>query len=217
MHFDGVRRRGPFAARLFVLAAPILAMLGTPAPALAEEKPNPLAPMLGLFNPKPEADSESIDYRPRAPLVVPPTRDLPEPKEAVRDPTWPKDPDAEKRRRAAIDSRRPAPKSSTATEAVAEQAKAPEPGKRDEHEGECLLNDSGPRSCFQIFGSVFGGGASTDAPKPGDEPARKLLTEPPSGYRAVAAVPEGKTKSETKPGPFDSFLAVFGMKKAEDN
>ena len=47
---------------------------------------------------------EGIDYRERAPLVVPPTRDLPPPRSedevAAKTPAWPKDPDARRRKEA---------------------------------------------------------------------------------------------------------------------
>lgn len=223
MHFDGSRHMRFAAPSLLVLAVSTVAALGSAAPALAEENANPLQSMLGAFGVQPGKDEDAIDYRPRAPLVVPPTRDLPQPKEAVRDPAWPKESDADKRRKAAIDSRRPAPKSSAGSDA--EPAKAPEPAKtaeaakQDEHDGECLLNSSGPRSCFNILQSAFGGGSS-EAPKPGVEPTRKLLTEPPAGYRAATVVPEksdAKSKDEAQSGPFDSFLQVFGMKKSDDN
>ena len=44
---------------------------------------------------------EGIEYRERAPLVVPPSRNLPPPQgeaAATRDPAWPKDPDVARRR-----------------------------------------------------------------------------------------------------------------------
>jgi len=221
MHLDGSRHLGPTASGLLVLATVTIAVLGSPPRARAEEAANPLKPMLDLLSPKAVKDDETIDYRPRAPLVVPPSNELPEPKEAVRDPSWPKDPDADKRRRAAIDSRRPAPKATTSgdREPVAEPAKVAAPAKPNEHEGECLLNATGPQSCLNIFQSVFGGGVA-DTPKPGVEPTRNLLTEPPAGYRTATVVPEkegDKSKTEAQSGPFDSFLETFGMKKRADN
>src|SRR5438105_535569 len=45
-----------------------------------------------------------IDYRERAPLVVPPSRDLPPPQTegpSAKNPAWPKDPDVTRRRNAA--------------------------------------------------------------------------------------------------------------------
>lgn len=222
MHLDGSRYPRLAAPSVIVVAISALAAaISTVAPARAEEKTNPLQSMLGAFGVQPGKDEDTIDYRPRAPLVVPPTRDLPEPKEAVRDPAWPKELDTDKRRKAAIDSRRPAPKSSASQDAepAAEPPKTAAAAKPDEHEGECLLNGSGPKSCFNMLQSVFGGG-STEATKPGIEPKRKVLTEPPAGYRAATAAPktgDGKSDGDTEPGPLDSFLQVFGMKKADDH
>ena len=46
-------------------------------------------------------DGEGIDYRERAPLVVPPSRNLPPPQSeasVTANPAWPKDPDAQQRK-----------------------------------------------------------------------------------------------------------------------
>src|SRR5204862_4980510 len=50
-----------------------------------------------------QRDGTGIEYRERAPLVVPPSRDLPPPQSegvTARDPAWPKDPDAVRRKHA---------------------------------------------------------------------------------------------------------------------
>jgi hypothetical protein len=175
--------------------------------------------MLDAFSVQPAKDDESIDYRPRAPLVVPPTRDLPEPRQAVRDPAWPKEPDAEKRRRAAIDSRRPAPKPIATGDAEPEAPplEVAVPAKPAEQPDGCVLNGTGPDSCWNLFQSAVGGG-ETEAPKPGAEPTRKLLTEPPAGYRTAVVVPEKNVEAEeAQHGPFDSFLQILGVKKAHEN
>ncbi len=221
MNFFGSRQPRLAGTSLLVLAVSAFAVLATAAPARAEEKTNPLQSMLGAFGVQTGKDEDTIDYRPRAPLVVPPTRDLPAPKEAVRDPAWPKEPDTDKRRKAALESRRPVPKSSANPDAepAVEPATTAEAAKPDAHDGECLLNATGPKSCFNILQSVFGGGTS-DAAKPGVEPKRKVLTEPPAGYRAATVLPEtadGKSKGDTDSGPLDSILKVFGVKKADDN
>jgi hypothetical protein len=49
-------------------------------------------------------EGTGIDYRERAPLVVPPSRDLPKPQNegpSAKNPAWPKDPDVARRRDAA--------------------------------------------------------------------------------------------------------------------
>lgn len=77
-------------------------------PALAEEDSNMFNSVLGFVGMQ-DKQQDSIDYRARPPIVVPPRTDLPPPKEAVRGPAWPKDPDIAAERRAALDSRTPAP------------------------------------------------------------------------------------------------------------
>src|SRR6266513_1016757 len=52
-----------------------------------------------------QRDGQAIDYHERAPLVVPPSRDLPPPRSdeevAEKTPAWPKDPDVSSRKQAA--------------------------------------------------------------------------------------------------------------------
>jgi hypothetical protein len=235
MRFGRARHKTSAVTSLFVVS--VVAIAACADLSRAEETKNPLNSMFGLFGSKTETpESDTIDYRPRAPLVVPPNRDLPEPKEAVRNPAWPKDADAEAQRRAAIDSRRRVPQPHSAKDAQTREAQArdaqakeaqtqaAEAAKPDEHEGECLLNDTGPQSCFQkpwrMLQATFGG--TPDEPvKPGTEPERKLLIEPPSGYRTATAVPpksaQAKAQEAADKGPFDSFLETFGMKKSSDN
>src|SRR4029077_5410180 len=74
-----------------------------------QEDTNMFNSVLGFLGMQFDKEQASIDYRARAPIVVPPRTDLPPPKEAVRGPAWPKDPDIAAERRAALDSRRPAP------------------------------------------------------------------------------------------------------------
>lgn len=220
MQFDGPRHLGLAATSLLVPAIVTVSVLVTPAPVRAEEPTNPLTSMFGLFDAKPGTSEDAIDYRPRAPLVVPPTRDLPEPKQAVRDPAWPKDKDAEARRRAAIDARRPAPKASAATESEAPQQDVQAnatPAQPDEQERGCLLNATGPQSCFNILQTVFGGESSKEA-KPGGEPPRKLLIEPPPGYRTATVVPKNDddAKADEEPDGIGHFLKALGIGKSAD-
>ena len=81
------------------------------APARAQEKEdtNVFNSVLGFVGMQFDKEQDAIDYRARPPIVVPPKTDLPPPKVAVRDPSWPKDPDVIAERRAALDSRQPAP------------------------------------------------------------------------------------------------------------
>jgi len=109
MVFDRVQPRWPAAAGLLVAAGLFLAGSMGASPAKAEEDTNMFNSMLGFFGMQFDKEQDSIDYRARAPIVVPPHMDLPQPKEAARGQAWPTDPDIAERRRAALDSRRPAP------------------------------------------------------------------------------------------------------------
>ena len=68
-------------------------------------------------------DGEGIDYRERAPLVVPPSRDLPPPQSeaaVTSNPAWPKDPDVRQRR---VEASRKKLSSKTAAQTMDEEGR----------------------------------------------------------------------------------------------
>jgi hypothetical protein len=140
-----------------------------------------------------DKEQDSIDYRARAPIVVPPRTDLPPPKEAVRDPAWPKDPDIAAERRAALDSRRPArqltPNSRVEmSQTELQQGRGPLPS--DGPPDECQAGAGTPICLFTpwiVLKSIVTRFQS-DTVQPGPEPPRKYLTEPPAGYRQATGV-----------------------------
>src|SRR5712691_1378090 len=71
-------------------------------------------------------DGESIEYRERAPLVVPPSRTLPPPQQGEaainNNPAWPKDPDVVKRKAEAARKKQPA-SNKTAAETMIEEGR----------------------------------------------------------------------------------------------
>lgn len=221
MHFDEARHRGHAALAL------ALVLSSNAAPALCEENTNPLGSVLGFFAGHADLDQGSIDYHPRAPLVVPPTRDLPEPKEAVRDPAWPKDSEKNTSRRRGLAARGTAPLSGSnggaETQAKEAQNGQVEPAKPDS-KGDCSIFAAGQENClygsWSAVQSAFGGAAS-DTVKPGVEPTRKLLTEPPAGYRTATIVPktaEEKPKEQAEPtSGFSTFLKSLGIGKSSGN
>jgi hypothetical protein len=170
--------------------APILcvAAIASGAPARAQEDTNVFNSMLGFFGKQFDKEQESIDYRARAPIVVPPRTDLPPPKEAVRDPAWPKDPDIAAERRAALDSRRPAPQltpNSRAEISQSELQRGRGPLPSDGPPDECQAG-AGKALCLYTPWKVlksFVTGFQSDTVQPGPEPPRRYLTEPPAGYR----------------------------------
>ena len=149
--------------------------------------------VLGFVGMQFDKEQDAIDYRARAPIVVPPRTDLPPPKVAVRDPSWPKDPDVAAQRRAALDSRRPAPQITPNTRVEMSQTELqqgngplPAEGPPDECQGGsgdiCLYCavESSVKSMVTGF--------QPENVQPGPEPQRKYLTEPPPGYRKATGV-----------------------------
>ncbi|HTV33479.1 MAG TPA: hypothetical protein VME69_10335 [Methylocella sp.] len=166
-------------------------------PAVAEDNPPLLNSLMNYMSPSAaKKDPDAIDYHPRAPLVVPPSTNLPAPKEATRDPAWPQNPDQAKERRAALDSRRPVPQSNPKGRAEESQSAAtPAEGPPDECEargtGICL---SAPWHAIQTLVTGFN---ANEVVQPGSEPTRRFLIEPPPGYRKATAVPKTEKDAQS--------------------
>jgi hypothetical protein len=206
------RGLGPAAAVAALLA--LAAFSGAaPAPALAQEDTNMFNSVLGFVGMQFDKEQDSIDYRARAPIVVPPRTDLPPPKEAVRDPAWPKDPDVINERRAAMDSRRPAPQNTPNTrvemsQTELQQGKGPMPS--DGPPDECQAGAGTPICLYAPWKALKSmvTGFHSDTVQPGTEPERRYLTEPPPGYRkatgaAKATIEAPKDKTDAAdPGAY---------------
>ena len=142
-----------------------------------------------------------INYQERAPLVIPPGRDLMPPEQsdaATNNPAWPKDPDVERRKReAAIEKNR-----NVSDEREREQnplrADQLTPGARGKKQRQQARADDGyqnPPSGFSsqlppselgyrgtLYDAMFGKKKEEQAKFTG-EPPRSSLTEPPAGYQ----------------------------------
>jgi len=150
------------------------------------------------------SEENGIEYRERAPLVVPPSRDLPPPQSegaAARNPAWPKDPDVVRRREATAAER--AKLKSTVADHPTEEGRALRP---DELKGQGqaaptaggAAGPSGEEAARPLSPSQLGAGTTKDffgkifsavgpakpesAPFTG-EPARTSMTAPPQGYQ----------------------------------
>lgn len=145
-----------------------------------------------------------IEYRERAPLVVPPSRELPPPRDeaevAAKTPAWPKDPDVA-RRKQELSAEKAKLKGNLSVE---EQARALRPdeldkpgagekksadakgaGKSPEDTSRPLMPSDLGTKTEKIFGSVwssFTPAKPESAPFTG-EPPREAMTAPPSGYQ----------------------------------
>ena len=148
-----------------------------------------------------QRDGESIEYRERAPLVVPPSRNLPPPQSeaaVTSNPAWPNDPDAKKRKADAVKKKQPNRTAAEAADAEArplsrselERGKAA-PGtqaggvvKDADAEASRPLRPTelGSKS---LFSNMFSSAPWADKTETGTfttEPPRDNLTAPPPGY-----------------------------------
>jgi hypothetical protein len=146
---------------------------------------------------------EGIEYRERAPLVVPPSRNLPPPQSeaaATRDPAWPKDPDIARRK--AETAAEKAKLQRSGGDNVVENARAlrpdelkgkpgtgssgTEPVRPSAEEAARPLNPSqlggGSKNWLDSLSSSFGVQRPETAPFTG-EPPRTSMTAPPPGYQ----------------------------------
>src|SRR6266852_405126 len=144
-----------------------------------------------------------IEYRERAPLVVPPSRELPPPRDEAdvsKTPAWPKDPDVA-RRKQDLSAEKARLKGNLSVE---EQARALRPdeldkpgagekksadakgaGKSPEDTSRPLMPPDLGTKTEKIFGSIwssFTPAKPESAPFTG-EPPREAMTAPPSGYQ----------------------------------
>lgn len=142
-----------------------------------------------------------INYQERAPLVIPPGRDLPPPEKGdaaiANNPAWPKDPDIARSQEAARLERN---RNVTAEREAEENPLPPSkltPGrapKRQTPNGNSSYQAASgdfqnPLSPSQLgysgglFGNMFGGGKENEAVSFTGEPPRASLTAPPPGYQ----------------------------------
>jgi hypothetical protein len=146
-----------------------------------------------------QRDGPGIDYTERAPLVVPPSRNLPPPRSeeevAAKTPAWPKDPDV-KRRKEATAAEKARLKGNFSVE---EDMRALRPDELDkpgrpakgsnekgtveEAQRPMMPSDLGTKT-KKLWGDVlstFGSQQPEEAPFTG-EPPREAMTAPPAGY-----------------------------------
>lgn len=179
------------AAMIAATLAAIVLWGAAPAAAQEDNFTENLFTSLGLM-PPPQAE---IEYRERAPLVVPPTGDvLPPPRdgsEMASNPAWPKDPDVAARKKAVEDAKKPV----FASDRQNTRALTPSEVVTGRRAGANLHTTpvaSGapardnwiqPRN-LEFFGW---GNSQTKAPLAFDgEPERQALSEPPPGYQTPA-------------------------------
>ncbi|MGE3247215.1 MAG: hypothetical protein AB7F96_07125 [Beijerinckiaceae bacterium] len=147
-----------------------------------------------------------IHYRERAPLVLPPSNSLRSPMPSVRqrNAAWPKDPDVERARRAAA-PRGIVPRDDAGNEILTPQylrntGRLSRNTSRDPYAEQCdMSRDPLATPCnVKDMWSVLKNNKLKDGPKDlvaGQEPPRRNLTDPPTGYRT----PSRKVKYTFEP------------------
>jgi hypothetical protein len=184
-------------------AAGVLLLVGAawnPTPARAEEGNQTLRQVFGLITGDTgQKDTDGIDYRERPPLVLPPKMNLPPPQASVEkpDPAWPNDPDVGRVKKLKAESRAPARQVNEATanphisQAELEKGRIASEDPKSPQQNAC--NYSTAPECLYTPWSVLGkvtdaGKEEKDILRPGEEPPREYLTEPPPGFRKPTQV-----------------------------
>jgi len=164
-----------------------------------------------------QRDGSGITYEERAPLVIPPNRELPPPERSdvavTRNPAWPVDPDIQRAKQEAAFDRK---KSWNADETLRQEQNplrpdqiAPGPKPRSTRHVEDGYRAPPNGSANPLSPSQLGSGAffdkvfGKDEPVVGHftgEPARTALTDPPPGYQTPSPnQPYGLGKGVTAP------------------
>jgi hypothetical protein len=178
------------------LAAIAALMLVVLAPTASYAQDGLMGSVMGILG-LGDDEKPEIDYRERAPLVVPPTMTLRTPEQSLveKTPNWPQDPDVQRRKQ--IEAQKKLPGGMT------QEAKRWQNGDRSAlgemqagrgksakatgiPEEQNTFDDSkNKRADWLNPATLAAESRATElaATKPGVEPDRRYLTDPPSGYR----------------------------------
>ena len=213
-------RRGLMACvAALVLAGAISASV--PSVALAEDDDEESLEtkfIKGLFGIN---DRDSINYRERPPLVVPPNLgQLPQPEAnaAANTPSWPKDPEIAERKKRAAAKKNQKRRSSEEDDRALSPAELDAYGRKPT--GSTVLNPTGPQDAESdsqrpqrpselgykggLFGGLFKDNSKPEVATFTNEPTRGELTQPPPGYRTPSpSHPYGLTPRQERAKPYD--------------
>ena len=171
----------------------------------------------------------TINYRERAPLVLPPSRDLPPPerRDAVTaNPAWPKDPDVARRKAEAaterdrnisdereLEQNQLRPDQLTPGGRAKKKQASSDNGYQAPASGlgsQIMPSELGYKG--NLFGTMFGSKKEETAKFTG-EPPRDSLTDPPPGYQTPSPdQPYGVGKA-TAPKPTDDYTTRSELKR----
>jgi hypothetical protein len=203
-------------AVLGVAASLLLATAVLPAQAADDGYQDVFSSVVTAIGIMKDDPSPEIDYRERAPLVLPPRSDLPAPSvQAARPASWPTDPDVERRKKAAADARAPSENLlgnrnvlASKTELMSGRSEGGESSAIPDSSvraSRCGNNGNG-RGCLVVSPDALRAESehyeqSNPDTKRGEveagiEPDRVYLTQPPKGYLKTT-----KTVKVTNDGP----------------
>lgn len=205
----------------FLTGSAFIALAMTASPALAQsDMINTVLESIGITSP----EKDPIDYRERAPLVVPPDAKRlrsPEAPAAQRNAAWPQDPDVLERKRKAAEanvSRFSIIPGNDRTERMSTVTGAHPALPRALPQTNRNAADEGRRDNVRVLtpeqvGNIMSESTASRTPS-GIEPKREYLTEPPTGYRQAArGAPIGRPTQEPFPNQSEHIDMNIYQKK----
>jgi hypothetical protein len=208
-------------SKLLPLVALCVAAMALPAAAQQDEGPSELQKLLGAAGVL-DLPKDPIEYQERSPLVVPPSAELPPPRNAgdvaKLNPEWPNDPDWKSIREGTARSKITPEERRGNFYPVGGNVKVEDmsrvnPAKPDKKKGD-------PSGGYETAGEEakagteryspsklgFSGWGKKDSVSFTGEPERGLLTEPPPGYRTPSPnAPYGVVEEKSKYGKTSIF------------
>jgi hypothetical protein len=168
-----------------------------------------------------DKERETIDYRERPPLVVPPKMELRQPVDpsavALRNPAWPNDPDVAAKKKAEEEARKPVARSDSSVSQggrlTPEQIRAGRKvagGQGDPNEPRRTYGDRVLLLSPDELRATATKASEKSALAYGVEPPRTDLTQPPPGYRLPAGNAPLKTTQEA-PAPREDEANPIGF------
>ncbi|MFV0279808.1 MAG: hypothetical protein ACK5JM_03475 [Rhodoblastus sp.] len=228
---------GNSAAGKFAIIAAGAAMVWTGALVAStgarafDDKASTFDPILNVIGLGSDSDDKpEIDFRERPKLVVPKNDALPVPTAGVRKraANWPVDPDVRRRNEARAAARAPrdlngqlkANPALSPTELAKGRSDGPSKNPEVCPTYRNGIPDCGVEEPASKLKQIFSLGSSDDTPRPGKEPSRDYLTEPPSGYRSpknvVKATRGGPIRKYESPSASDYARGVDPNRGNED-
>ena len=185
-------------ASLSIRGAALVALCVLAGPAVAQT--DALTGVLRIIGLSPE-EKDPIQYRERPPLVVPPSIGKlrnPEEGAAQTNPNWPQDPDVLARKRKAEEDKQPVARNREYDPSYGAQVPLNEAQRRNRYAGvpssarDTMAATQRDLDFMRVNQSdvsraLEANRAQQPTLRPGEEPSRQYLTEPPKGYRSAAA------------------------------